>query len=108
MFRKIAIDEALILAFVERWQPDTNTFHLSFGEMTILLHDVQYLLQIPVEGRLMSWTSAQCDHPEVGLCALLGMNSDELSGRRPLDMLVRVRGTTRVVFLRRWRPDTCR
>ncbi|CAI0456620.1 unnamed protein product [Linum tenue] len=49
--------------------------------MTILLHDVQYLLQIPVEGRLMSRTSAQLDHPEVGLCALLGMNSEQLSGR---------------------------
>ncbi|CAI0459178.1 unnamed protein product [Linum tenue] len=46
--------------------------------MTILLHDVQYLLQIPVEGRLMSRTSAQLDHPEVGLCALLGMNSEQL------------------------------
>ncbi|CAL1366737.1 unnamed protein product [Linum trigynum] len=66
-FRKIAIDEALISAFVERWQPDTNTFHLPFGEMTILLHDVQYLLQIPVEGRLMSRSSAQLDHPEAGL-----------------------------------------
>ncbi|CAI0400813.1 unnamed protein product [Linum tenue] len=49
--------------------------------MTILLHDVQYLLQIPVEGRLMSRTSAQLDHLEVGLCALLGMNSEQLSGR---------------------------
>ncbi|CAI0404963.1 unnamed protein product [Linum tenue] len=49
--------------------------------MTILLHDVQYLLQIPVEGRLMSRTSAQLDHPEVDLCALLGMNSEQLSGR---------------------------
>ncbi|CAI0415071.1 unnamed protein product [Linum tenue] len=49
--------------------------------MTILLHDVQYLLQIPVEGRLMSRTSEQLDHPEVGLCALLGMNSEQLSGR---------------------------
>ncbi|CAI0434999.1 unnamed protein product [Linum tenue] len=49
--------------------------------MTILLHDVQYLLQIPVEGRLMSRTSEQLDHPEVGLCALLGMNSEQLSGQ---------------------------
>ncbi|CAL1397490.1 unnamed protein product [Linum trigynum] len=81
MFRRIAIDDALISAFVERWQPDTNTFHLPFGEMTILLHDVQYLLQIPVEGRLMSRSSAQLDHPEAGLCALLGMNSEQLSGR---------------------------
>ena len=44
------IDWALISAFVERWQPDTNTFHFPFGEMTIMLHDVQYILGLPVEG----------------------------------------------------------
>ncbi|XP_021729343.1 protein MAIN-LIKE 1-like [Chenopodium quinoa] len=44
------IDWALISAFVKRWQPDTNTFHFPFGEMTIMLHDVQYILGLPVEG----------------------------------------------------------
>ena len=34
------IDRALISA-LERWQPDTNTFHMPRGEMTIMLHDVQ-------------------------------------------------------------------
>ena len=40
------IDWPLISAFVERWQPDTNTFHIPFGEMTIMLHDVQLILGI--------------------------------------------------------------
>jgi len=44
------IDAPLISAFVERWQPDTNSFHLPFGEMTIMMHDVWYILRIPVEG----------------------------------------------------------
>ena len=35
------IDNALISAFVERWQPDTKTFHMPWGEMTIMLYDVQ-------------------------------------------------------------------
>ncbi|KAL2925779.1 Protein MAINTENANCE OF MERISTEMS [Bienertia sinuspersici] len=47
------IDAPLISAFVERWQPDTNSFHLPFGEMTIMLHDVWYILRIPIEGRLV-------------------------------------------------------
>ena len=34
------IDCALISAFAEMWQPDTNTFHMPWGEMTIMLHDV--------------------------------------------------------------------
>lgn len=34
------IDYLLISTFVERQQPDTNTFHMIFGEMTITFHDV--------------------------------------------------------------------
>ncbi|XP_074297541.1 uncharacterized protein LOC141628278 [Silene latifolia] len=44
------LDENLISAFVERWQPDTNTFHMPFGEITILLHDVEKILGIRVDG----------------------------------------------------------
>ncbi|CAI9093057.1 OLC1v1028463C1 [Oldenlandia corymbosa var. corymbosa] len=47
------IDLALISAFIERWQPDTNSFHLPFGEMTIMMHDVAHILAIPVEGDLL-------------------------------------------------------
>jgi len=34
--------------FVERWHRDTNTFHMSFGEMSITLDDVSSLLHIPL------------------------------------------------------------
>ncbi len=34
------IDKGLVGAFVERWQPDTSSFHLPIGEMTITLDDV--------------------------------------------------------------------
>ncbi|XP_021755515.1 protein MAIN-LIKE 1-like [Chenopodium quinoa] len=47
------LDFPLISAFVERWQPDTNTFHLPFGEMTIMLHDVHYILGIRVDGDMV-------------------------------------------------------
>ncbi|XP_012841302.1 PREDICTED: serine/threonine-protein phosphatase 7 long form homolog, partial [Erythranthe guttata] len=40
----------LIEAFIERWQPDTNTFHMPFGEMTITLHDVHYIMGLRVSG----------------------------------------------------------
>jgi len=30
----IALDAALIHGLVERWRPETHTFHLPFGEMT--------------------------------------------------------------------------
>ncbi|CAI0430854.1 unnamed protein product [Linum tenue] len=44
------LNTTLISAFLERWQPDTKTFHMLFGEMSILLHDVHHFLRIPFEG----------------------------------------------------------
>lgn len=41
----------LISAFVERWHLETNTFHMPFGEMSITLHDVFYILRISVTGK---------------------------------------------------------
>ena len=43
-------DHALISAFVERWQPETNSFHMPWGEMTITLHDVNRILALPIDG----------------------------------------------------------
>ncbi|CAL5414210.1 unnamed protein product [Camellia sinensis] len=43
-----------ISAFVERWHPETNTFHMPNGEMTVTLDDVQTILGIPVTGMALS------------------------------------------------------
>ncbi|XP_057456749.1 uncharacterized protein LOC130747744 [Lotus japonicus] len=48
------IDRGLISAFIERWHPETNSFHFPFGEMTITLDDVSCLLHIPVHGRFFT------------------------------------------------------
>ena len=55
------LDMSLICAFIERWQPDTNSFHMPFGEMTITLHDVWYLLKIPVSGNAV-WGEEEHDY----------------------------------------------
>ena len=44
------IDPHLISALVERWRPETNTFHLPVGEMTVTLEDVAYLWGLPIKG----------------------------------------------------------
>ncbi|KAG5557552.1 hypothetical protein RHGRI_007705 [Rhododendron griersonianum] len=43
-------NNVLVSAFVERWHPETNSFHFRFGEMAITLDDVPYLIGVPVEG----------------------------------------------------------
>ena len=44
------IDHALISRLVERWMPETNTFHLPMGEATITLEDVAYIYSLTING----------------------------------------------------------
>ncbi|KAK6911906.1 Aminotransferase-like, plant mobile domain [Dillenia turbinata] len=44
------IDKPLISALVERWRRETNTFHMTVGEMTITLEDVALILGLGIDG----------------------------------------------------------
>ena len=48
--RRFPFDRSLLTALVDRWRPETHTFHLPFGEMTPTLQDVAMLLGLPIAG----------------------------------------------------------
>ena len=78
----ISLDWHLITAFIERWRPETHTFHVPQGECTITLQDVSIILGLPIDGVAVTGTTC-LDWREV--CAtLLGVvpGDRDISGQR--------------------------
>lgn len=43
-----------LTALVDRWRPETHTFHLPCGELTVTLEDVAMILALPIQGRAVT------------------------------------------------------
>ncbi|XP_050233137.1 serine/threonine-protein phosphatase 7 long form homolog [Mercurialis annua] len=52
--RHYSVDMQLITALVERWRPETHTFHLPGGECTVTLQDVAIQTGLPVDGHAVT------------------------------------------------------
>ncbi|XP_019442356.1 PREDICTED: serine/threonine-protein phosphatase 7 long form homolog [Lupinus angustifolius] len=76
------INNHLLLALIERWRPETHTFHFTCGEATITLEDVAYQLGIPIEGEVITGVTSM-DWEDICM-QLLGavLAGNELMGQR--------------------------
>ncbi|XP_057760712.1 protein MAIN-LIKE 1-like [Arachis stenosperma] len=46
----VQCQKALVNALIERWHPETHTFHLPIGECAVTLEDVAMILGLPTDG----------------------------------------------------------
>jgi hypothetical protein len=53
-----------ITALVDRWRPETHSFHLPCGEMTVTLQDVSMILALPIRGQPVCVSSDSTDWRE--------------------------------------------
>ncbi|CAL5379579.1 unnamed protein product [Camellia sinensis] len=71
---------------VERWQPETNSFHMPFGDMSVSLDDVSTILGIHVTGTSVSTNKLSWDEAAKVLVKSLEVLEDdaavELKGAR--------------------------
>ncbi|XP_021762653.1 protein MAIN-LIKE 1-like [Chenopodium quinoa] len=72
------LDWPLISAFVERWHPDTNTFHMPFGEITIMLHDLYHILGLRFDCSMVS-TTPRTDTVWDTCSVTMDLTADELN-----------------------------
>ncbi|KAD2805572.1 hypothetical protein E3N88_38949 [Mikania micrantha] len=78
------LDHGLLQALIERWRPETHTFHLPIGEVTVTLEDINVLWGLPIEGEVVSG----CEQPSsladriVRCHTLIGLtpNENDLKG----------------------------
>ncbi|MFQ6651912.1 hypothetical protein Gotur_024039 [Gossypium turneri] len=77
--RGCKVDSKLISALIERWRPETHTFHLPCGECTITVEDVSLQLGLPVDRYLVAGSAQSSDCGAV-CYELLGAILEKMEG----------------------------
>uniref|UniRef100_A0ACD6A919 Uncharacterized protein n=1 Tax=Avena sativa TaxID=4498 RepID=A0ACD6A919_AVESA len=74
------LNAAAITALVDRWRPETHTFHLRTGEITPTLQDVSMIFGLPIAGEPLCM-STNSDGWRNAMHLLIGMAPEELEDK---------------------------
>ncbi|KAJ9553724.1 hypothetical protein OSB04_017769 [Centaurea solstitialis] len=94
------LDHALITALVERWRPETHTFHLPIGEVTVTLQDVQVLWGLRIDGEAVTGCDRKWEFDtKVDMCQrLLGITPTATDFKRAQLKIITVRDVLTTEF----------
>ncbi|KAE8806347.1 serine/threonine-protein phosphatase 7 [Hordeum vulgare] len=70
------LNAAAVTALIDRWRPETHSFHLRTGEMTVTLQDVSMITALPIEGKPLCM-STDSEGWRQQMEALIGMSPQE-------------------------------
>ena len=70
------LNAPLVSALADRWRPETHSFHLRTGEMTVTLEDVSLITGLAIDGRPLCM-STDSDGWREQMIALIGMAPTE-------------------------------
>ncbi|KAJ9555058.1 hypothetical protein OSB04_009672 [Centaurea solstitialis] len=95
-----SLDHALITALVERWRPETHTFHLPIGEVTVTLQDVQVLWGLRIDGEAVTGCDRKWEFDaKVDMCQrLLGITPTATDFKRAQLKIITVRNVLTTEF----------
>ncbi|XP_042067368.1 protein MAIN-LIKE 1-like [Salvia splendens] len=62
--KSMKVDNELIMALIERWRPETHTFHLPIGEATVTLEDVQAIWGLRADIRVFTGRDHHVGYPD--------------------------------------------
>ncbi|KAE8791798.1 mutator protein [Hordeum vulgare] len=70
------LNAAAVTTLIDRWRPETHSFHLRTGEMTVTLQDVFMITALPIEGKPLCM-STDSEGWRQQMEALIGMSPQE-------------------------------
>ncbi|XP_042046864.1 serine/threonine-protein phosphatase 7 long form homolog [Salvia splendens] len=81
--KSMKVDNELITALIERWRPETHTFHLSIGEATVTLEDMQAIWALRADGRVFTDTNTETKKDGLLMTALINQTRIPLGDDLP-------------------------